>query len=109
MDKAEIKARVTIAYKEAKDYPEFMEKFKPAVQEIIDIYVPSDVTHPWHINRDIEYLREISQARDYKAKGFLMLIVNYIAMIIEAYEKGSDTIDVQVQPDLFNDNTNKEE
>ncbi len=101
MDKSELKARVKKAYDTAKDHPVFMDKFKPAVQEIIDIYVPSEVTHPWHINRDIDYLQEISKSRGYKAKGFLMLIVNYIAMIIEAYEKGEDTLDVQAQPDLI--------
>jgi len=109
MDKSEIKARVSIAYRQAKENPEYMDKFKPAVQEIIDIYVPSDVTHPWHVNRDIDYLREVSKARGYKAKGFLMLIVNYIAMIIEAYQKGNDTIDFQAQPDLFNDNPDQQE
>lgn len=47
-----------------------MVKFKPAIQKLIDNYVLCEVTHPWHVNRDIDYLREISKARDYKANGF---------------------------------------
>lgn len=111
MDKSKIKAKVKQAYKKAKQYPDFLYRFKHEIQELIDSFVPSEVTHPWHVQKDLDHLSKLSKTRGYKVDGFLMLVVNYVDMIIKAVEEGRETINFDGQYDMFDveEPDNKEE
>ena len=88
VEKSKIKAKIKQAYSQAMEYPDFLDTFRPAIQRIIDEYVPSEVTQPWHVNADIDYLAKRSKENEYNTAQFLQLIVNYINMIIQAVERG---------------------
>jgi len=103
MDKQLIKRKVITAYREAKQYPDFLQKFKGAIQRAIDSLVPEQVTHSAHVYHDIQYLSEVSKKEGYSAAGFLRLTANYVAMIVKAVEEGKKTIDLSSQPDLFDE------
>lgn len=102
MDKEEIKKRVIRAYRYSVQYPDFMSRFKPAVQEIIDSLLPGDATHYWHVEKDIEYLSALSKREGYKTDNYLRLIADYIFKLVMSYDEGKKTIDFSNQEDLFN-------
>lgn len=86
MDKALIKSQVKQAYYNAKEYPEFLDRFKYEIQQVIDQHIPEDVTKPWHINADINTLSKRSKENGYNASQFLSLVVGYVIMIVQAVE-----------------------
>lgn len=86
MDKPLIKSQLKQAYLNAKEYPEFLDRFKFEIQQVIDQHVPEDVTKPWHINADINTLSKRSKENGYKASQFLSLVAGYVIMIIQAVE-----------------------
>ncbi|MDZ7680485.1 MAG: hypothetical protein U5J63_01950 [Fodinibius sp.] len=76
------------AYREAKQYLDFLQKFKAAIQREVDSLVPEQVTHSAHVGHDIQYLSEVSKKEGYNGAGFLRLIANYVAMLVKAVEDG---------------------
>lgn len=103
VDKAEIRAKVKQAYLYAKEYPIFMDHFKPSIQKIIDEYVSSSVTEAYHVNADIKYLADQSKANGYNTAQFLKLITEYILMIIRAVDQGVKKLSEIDQADLFDE------
>lgn len=102
MIKKEIKRQVIRAYKESVQYPDFMNRFKPAVQEIIDSFLPSEATNYWHVEKDVEYLSELSKREGYKTDNYLRLIADYIFKLVKSYDEGKKEVDFSNQEDLFN-------
>ncbi|MFH5883660.1 hypothetical protein ACG2F4_05065 [Halalkalibaculum sp. DA3122] len=105
MNKREIKSKVKKAYSEAAKYPNFLENFKPRIQEVIDSYMPSTTTNFWHVDKDIDYMSHVSKSMNYNTRQYLNLVTNYISLLVEAYEKGSRNIDVKklFQTDIFDE------
>lgn len=101
MDKQLIKQKVIRVYREASEYPDFLQHFKAGIQKVIDSLVPSDVTHSVHVYHDLQYLSEVTKKEGYSTSGFLRLVANYVAMIVKAVEEGSEKVDPTAQPDLF--------
>lgn len=101
VDKVEIRAKVKQSYLHAKEFPIFMDHFKPAIQRIIDEYVPSSVTETYHVNADINHLAKQSKANGYNTTQFLKLITDYILMIIQAVDQGVKKLSELDQTDLF--------
>lgn len=103
MDKELIKQKVIRAYRQARQHPDFLPKFKANVQEVIDSLVPSETTHSAYVYHDIEYLSEVSKREGHSAAGYVRLIANYVAMIVRAVEEGKKKIDISAQSDLFDE------
>lgn len=105
MDKELIQQKVIRAYKESKEFPDFLDRFKPAVQHIIDTFIPSEVTKPHHVYKDIEYLSEISKRKGLNTREFLREVSKYIYQIIKAYERQRKDVDFSGQQDIFDKDT----
>lgn len=103
MDKERIKQKVIGAYQQARQYPDFLPKFKANVQDVIDSLVPPETTHSAHVYHDIDYLSQVSKREGHSAAGYVRLIANYVAMIVKAVEEGKKEIDITAQPDLFDE------
>lgn len=84
-----------------------MDHFKPAIQRIIDEYVPSSVTETYHVNADINHLAKQSKANGYNTAQFLKLITEYILMIIKAVDQGVRNLSDIDQTDLFDEDESK--
>lgn len=103
VNKSEIRRKVKEAYLHAKEFPIFMDHFKPGIQRIIDEYVPSSVTETYHVNADINFLANKSKANGYNTAQFLKLITEYILMIITAVDRGVKKLSDVDQTDLFDE------
>mgnify|MGYP006299011777 CR=1 FL=1 len=103
MDKQRIKGKVIAAYKDARQYPDFMERFKANVQDVIDSEVPEEITHSADVYHDIEYLSQTSKQNNDSAANYLRIMAGYVAMIVKAVEQGNKKLDMSATADLFDE------
>lgn len=103
MDKQRIKHKVIAAYKDAKQYPDFLSTFKHNIQDVIDSEVPTEVTHSADVFYDLDHLSQMSKRNNDNAANYLRVIAGYIAMIVKAVEQGNKKIDAAAMPDLFDE------
>ena len=106
MDKKRIKGKVIAAYKDARQYPDFLPRFKANIQDVIDSEVPPEVTHSADVYHDLDYLSQTSKRNNDSAANYLRIIASYVAMIVKAVEQGSKKLDMSAMPDLFDDDEN---
>ena len=108
MDKDQIKRKVLAAYDEARRYPNFRERFKVEIQAVIDSVIPGSVTEPYHVYHDIDHISDQAKKQGYRTGEYLHIVTNYVCMLIEAYQKGNNTIGQADQTDLFSELDDKD-